>query len=114
MAINFKNIARRETVISDIMESRNKVDKSDGIFHIEDFDIVSNTNGEAYAVCAINDREFINGGFVLTRIFTAIVDEYNGDIETAREDFRREGGLKVRLTRKKTRGNRDITTVEVL
>lgn len=114
MAINFKNIAQRETVISDIMTNRKKVDKTDGEIHICDFDIVSNTNGEAYAVCAVNEDEFINGGFVLTRIFTAIVEEYSGNIEKAREDFRNAGGLDVKLTRKKTKGNRDITTVEVI
>lgn len=114
MAINFKNIARKETVISDIMENRRKVDKSDGVFHIADFDLVSNGNGEVYAVCAIGDDEFINGGFVLTRIFTTIVEEYHGNIEKARADYRNEGGLTVKLTRKKTRGNRDITHVEVL
>lgn len=114
MAINFKNIAQRETVISDIMTNRKKVNKTDGEIHICDFDIVSNTNGEAYAVCAVNEDEFINGGFVLTRIFTAIVEEYSGYIEKAREDFRNAGGLDVKLTRKKTKGNRDITTVEVI
>lgn len=114
MAINFKNIAQRETVISDIMTNRKKVDKTDGKLHICDFDIIANGKGEAYAVCAINEDEFINGGFVLTRIFTAIVNEYSGNIEKAREDFRDAGGLDVKLTRKKTKGNRDITTVEVL
>lgn len=114
MAINFKNIAQKETIISDIMTNRKKVDKTDGTIHISDFDIVPNSKGELYAVCAISDETFINGGFVLTRIFTAIVTEYDGNIEKAREDFRNEGGLDVKLTRKKTKGNRDITTVEVL
>lgn len=114
MAINFKNIAQRETVISDIMTNRKKVDKTDGEVHICDFDVVSNGKGEAYAVCAINENEFINGGFVLSRIFASIVEEYSGNIEKAREDFREYGGLDVKLTRKKTKGNRDITTVEVL
>lgn len=114
MAINFKNIAQRETVISDIMTNRKKVDKTDGKIHICDFDIIANGKGEAYAVCAINEDEFINGGFVLTRIFTVIVDEYSGDIEKAREDFRDAGGLDVELKRTKTRSGRSITQVTVL
>lgn len=114
MSINFKNIAKRETVISDIMENRAKVDKTDGRIHIEDFDIVSNGKGEAYAVCAINGSQFINGGFVLTKIFAAIIDECGGDKDFAREQFRSSGGLDVQLTRKKTKAGRDITTVEVL
>lgn len=114
MAINFKNIARAETVISDIMENRTKVDKTNGEIDIVDFDIVGASNGEPYAVCAINDKHFINGGHVLTRIFLAIVAEYDGKIERAREDFRESGGLRVKLERKKTKAGRDITTVEVL
>lgn len=114
MAINFKKIAERETVISDIMTNRKKVDKTNGKFHIEDFDIVSNGKGEPYVVCAINGYEFINGGFVLTRIFTAIVEEFGGYIVSAREEFRNSGGLDVKLERKKTKGGRDITIVEVL
>lgn len=112
--IDFNKIARRETVISDIMESRVKVDKTDGEFHICDFDIVAGKEGEPYAVCALNSKEFINGGFILTRIFLAFVEDYEGHKDACREDFRKSGGINVKLTRKKTRAGRDITTVEVL
>ena len=114
MAINFKKIAKQETVISDIMENRVKVDKTDGKIHIEDFDLVANEKGEVYAICAINDSQFINGGFVLTRIFTAFVEEFEGDKERCRNEFKASGGIDVKLVRKKTRAGRDITTVEVL
>lgn len=114
MAINFKKIAKAATVISNIMETRNKVDKTDGKFHIEDFDIVHNASGEPYAVCAISKDNFINGGFVLTKIFLDIVTEYDGNIERAREDFRAEGGIDVKLKREKTRSGHDIVSVEVL
>ena len=114
MAINFRNIAKRETVISDIMENRTKVDKVNCRYNIVDFDIVANAKGESYAVCAINDREFINGGFVLSRIFGSIIDEYDGDKEKARADFRAQGGITVELKKSKTRAGRDITTVEVI
>ena len=114
MPINFKKIAQRETVISEIMEGRKKVDKKDGEIHISEFDIVANTNGEAYAVCAISENEFINGGTILSRVFTAIVDEFEGDIERAREEFKEAGGINVRLTKAKTKSGRDITKVEVI
>ena len=114
MAINFKKIAKRNTVLSSIMESRTKVEKKDGKYHIEDFDIIAGKNGEAYAICAINDRNFINGGFVLTKIFEDIVREYNGDLEKAREDFVKDGGFDVELKREKTSTGHDITTVTVL
>ena len=114
MAINFKKIAQRETVLSEIMESRQKVEKKDGIVTIVDFDIVSNKDGEAYAVCAINDTEFINGGAILTSIFTSIVREFNGDIEQARAEYAQSEKLKVKLTKTKTKSGRDLTKVEVL
>lgn len=114
MAINFKKIAQRETVLSEIMESRQKVEKKDGIVTIVDFDIVSNKDGEAYAVCAINDTEFINGGTILTNIFTSIVREFNGDIEQARAEYAKSEKLKVKLTKTKTKSGRDLTKVEVL
>lgn len=114
MAINFKKLAIKQTVLSDIYEGRTKVDKEDGDIHICDFDIVPGKMGNMFAVCALNDRQFINGGFVLTKIFTAIVDEYEGDITEAREDFRRSGGIDVRLTKTKTNSGNTLTKVEVL
>lgn len=114
MAINFKNIAQKATVLSDIMANRSKVDKKDGVITIVDFDIVSNPKGEAYAICAIDDKHFINGGYVLTKIFTDIIAEFDGDVEAAREEYRASELLRVKLTRNKTKAGRDITNVEVL
>lgn len=114
MSFNFKKIAQQETTISDLMQGRTKVQKTDGVVHIEDFDLVANANGETYAICAINGTQFINGGFVLTRVFTSIVEEFEGDKERARYEFRESGGIDVKLTRKKTQAGHDITTVEVL
>lgn len=114
MAIDFKKIAMKETVLSEIMEGRTKVQKTDGEVHITEFDIVPDKKGVPYAVCAINDTEFINGGHVLTRIFLSIIEVFSGDKEKAREEFKASGGIRVKLTRKKTDGGHDITTVEVL
>lgn len=114
MAINFKKVAKQQTILSDIYEGRTKVDKENGDIHICDFDIVPGKNGEMFAVCAINDKQFINGGFLLTKIFTAIVDEYAGDITEAREDFRRSGGIDVRLLKSRTNNGNSITKVDVL
>ena len=114
MAINFKNIAQKATVLSDIMADREKVEKKDGIVTIVDFDIVCNPKGEAYAVCAIDEKHFINGGYVLTKIFTDIVREFDGDVNAAREEYRASEPLKVKLTKTKTKANRDITNVQVL
>lgn len=114
MAINFKELAQKQTVLSSIMENRTKVSKKDGVYTIYDFDIVPGKKNDFYAVCAISDSEFINGGFVLTKIFQSIVDEYGGDIDAAREDFRCSGGLRVRLEKGETKDGNSITKVEVL
>lgn len=114
MAINFTKIAQRNTLLSDIYEGRKKVEKMEGEVNLKEFDIVSDTKGQPYAVCAISDTEFINGGHVLTKIFLDIVNEYNGDIATARADFKASGGLHVELAREKTKGGRDIVTVKVI
>lgn len=115
MPINFKNIAQRATVLSPVMQGRTKVDKEDGRYHIYDFDIVTNTNGEPYAICAINDDEFINGGYVLTKIFLDVMaDAGDMDIEEVRAEFRRSGGLDVELKRTRTKNKRDITQVTIL
>lgn len=111
--INFKHIAKTQTIVSDIMEHRTKVEKQDGAVHISDFDFVDGNRGE-YVVCATSDTEFINGGMVLTKIFKACVDAYDGDLTAAREDFRAQGGMDVKLTRSRTRDGNAITRVEVL
>lgn len=113
MAINFKNIAKAQTVISDIMTSREKVNNKEGIFTITDFDFVSGTKG-AYVVCAVNDREYINGGLVLTRIFQECVAQNGGDLEATREDYRRSGGIRVKLSRSFTKSGNTIVKVDVL
>lgn len=114
MAINFKKIAAKQTVLSDIYEGRTKVEKTDGEVKIIDFDIVPGKKGESFAVCAISDKHFINGGFVLTKIFTAIVDEYDGDLTEARKDFKESGGIRVKLEKSSTNGGNTITKVEVI
>ena len=115
MALNFKKIAKSATVLSDLMEHRTKVSKKDGIYHITDFDIVPSPKGGTYAICAISDTEFINGGFVLTKIFNEFVDMNDGDITATREEFKKSGGIRVKLEKTLTNdGTKNLTKVEVL
>lgn len=114
MALNFKKIAKSATVLSDIMEHRTKVPKKDGIYHITEFDIISSTKGEAYVICAINDKEFINGGFVLTKIFNEFIAMNDGDITATREEFKNSGGIRVKLEKTMTTEGKNLTKVEVL
>lgn len=113
MAFNFKSVAQNATTLSDIMNERVKVKKTDGEYTIVDFDIVT-VKGSTYVVCAINDKEYINGGMVLTRVFQDIVACFEGDIEAAREEYKQSEPLKVRLTRGETKEGKNITTVDIL
>lgn len=113
MAFNFKNIAQNATTLSDIMNNRTKVNKTDGEYTIVDFDVVT-VKGSTYALCAINDKEYINGGTVLTRVFQDIIACFEGDIEAAREEYKESEPLKVRLTRGMTKEGKNITTVDIL
>lgn len=113
MAFNFRAVAQNATTISDLMNNRVKVDKNNGEYTIVDFDIVTIKNS-TYVVCAINDREYINGGMVLTRVFQDIVACFEGDIEAAREEYKNSEPLRVRLTKSRTSEGKNITTVDIL
>ena len=113
MSVNFKKIASQETVLSEIMEGRTKVQKEDGVITIVDFDMVADPKGEAYAVIAINDTEFINGGHVLTRIVTAFVEACGG-IEQAREEYAKSEPIRCQLEKTKTQSGRTLTKVTIL
>lgn len=113
MSINFKKIAAQETVLSEIMEGRTKIQKEDGEITVVDFDLVPDPKGEVYAVVAINDTQFINGGHVLTRIVTAFV-EACGSIEAAREEYAKGEPIRCKLEKTKTQSGRTLTKVTIL
>lgn len=115
MAINFKNAAIEKTTLSDLMRGRTKKATKEGTHHISDFDIVPSSNGEPYAICAVSDTEFINGGKVLTDMFIEFVAAYDGNISQCREDFRNQGGLNIKATMGKTRdGAHSLLKIEVI
>lgn len=113
MSINFKKIAAQETVLSEVMEGRTKIQKEDGEITIVDFDMVADNKGEAYAVIAIDDEHFINGGHVLTRIVSAFVEACGG-IAEAREEYAKSDPIRCRLEKTKTQSGRTLTKVTVL
>lgn len=113
MAINFKKIATQQVTLSDIMQNRTKLANKVGRFHISDFDIVPGSKG-VYAICAVSDTEFINGGYILTKIFQAAIAECGGDIDTCRDEFRKSGGLDIETCMKVTKAGNSIMEVKVL
>lgn len=112
---NFRAKAQEAITLSPVMTNRTKVKNVTGKVHISDFDIVPDAKSKKmYAVCAISATEFMNGGYMLTKIFSSIVDDFGGDITTAREEFVSAGGLDVVITRTMTRDGNNFVNVEVL
>lgn len=115
MAFNFREKAQKATSLSDIYNGRTKVEEKDGKFHAFDFDIVNGENKKAYAVVAISDSEFINAGTVLSDVFLGFVDDYEGDIDQCREDFRNSGGFDFKMTKRKSKeSGRPYWGVEII
>lgn len=113
MALNFKQIAQDNTVLSEVMKDRVKVDKKNGEYTMVDFDIVQGDK-DPYAVIAISDTEFINGGFVLTKIVNGFVDACDGSITDAREEYAQSEPLRFRLEKSTTKNKNTIFKVEIL
>ena len=126
--MNIKEIARKETVVAEIMENREKGDTSTLIklcsdnktaFTIDNFEAceITNDSGEKEMVYAYtvseNKKEFFFAGFVLKKIFDSIVNAYQGDYESAYNAMKREK-LVVRFGEKKTKNKQTVTTIDVL
>lgn len=127
MPNKFKAIAQEVTVFSAVMEGREKV-KCDDIIEahpervtITEFDIVTITDERTHEdkpvpVFAIEEDPGVCffGGAVLAKIALAWADAYDGDIATASEELKKQGGVPVRLEKGKTKKGQDIVNVIVL
>ena len=119
---NFRNLARKATTLSELMENRVKIQTSDVIKNFPDgitinaVDMIKTSDAE-YPVFTFSEapNSFYCGGIVLTKIVDTWLDEYNGDLELLNHDLVETGGVKVKLTEAKTRdGKNNITQVEVI
>lgn len=122
--LNIKAIARKETVVAEIMVGRDKGETEDIIksrkpITINDFEACEITNDEGVkeVVYAYTTKEepnkFYFAGLVLKRIFESIIAQAQGDFEEAYNAVR-EQGLKVKLGEKRTKNKMTVTTVEVV
>ena len=115
MAFDFKKKAIKATTLSDIYEGRTKIEEKNGEYHAFDFDIVNGENNKAYAVVAVSETEFINAATVLSDVFIGFVEDYEGDIDACREDFRNSGGFDFRLSKRKSKDSgRPYWGVEII
>lgn len=120
---NFKELAQQavsEKAISPIIAGRVAITTDDVIAQypegvtIVEFDYVE--SWEHY-VCTIKEApdKFLSCGSALTTIFDKYVEAYNGVVADASADFKKFGGIKVKLnkTRSKNSG-KTFTNVTVL
>lgn len=119
---NFRDLARKATTLSELMENREKIMTAEVIKNFPDgitlnaVDIIK-TSDATYPVFTFSEdvHSFYCGGIVLSKIVDTWLDEYNGDLGLLNHDLAETGGVKVKLTEAKTRdGKNNITEVEVI
>lgn len=117
---NFRNKAVAATTISKLMENRVKISTEELISRypegvtITGFDWMKGDEGK-YPVCIFseNEGECFFGGTALTSICDAWMDGYE-DPESCSADLAKEGGVKVKFLKGKTKNNRNFTKCEIV
>lgn len=117
----FTDIARNATVLSPLMEGRDKISTAEIIatypngITMTQFDILNGEKGTfpVYTI-AEDDKVFAFGGAVINKIVEAIVAQFNGSVDDASSALRANGGIKLRLSQGRTRGGNNVTLVDVL
>lgn len=114
-------VAQRETSLSRLMEGREKIKTEDIIkkypngVTLTEFDLVTiDDNTFPVFAFAENDKECFFGGHVLTKIATGWVKACDGDVETASDNLKSCGGIRVQFELSRTNKNNNITLVKVL
>lgn len=127
--MDFKKIALGATIMSELMNGRDKMDTEELIKKYPDgvtIDFIDNVSmsqedGDAENVWIFVTEEqpdkFTFAGFVLAKIFNNILSEFEGDYAEMIETYNsalKEDKLRVKLERAKTKTKREITKVTVL
>lgn len=126
MANMFAVLARKATIISTIMENRDKITTEDIIrdypegITINGFDLITTPNQEGvnstYPVITFSedDSKFLYGGKALMDIVSLWVANFDGDIETTSNALKAAGGVKIKMTNAKTKQGRNFTRIDVI
>ena len=122
----FASIAKNETVLSQIMEDKDKLTTDeiiarypDGVTLIQ-FDIVTVTDPKkgdsTFPVFAIKEDSKVCffGGAILCKIAIEWANSCGGDVETASNELEKCGGVKIKMTPKKTKAGNNLTSVDIL
>nr|DAT90108.1 MAG TPA: hypothetical protein [Caudoviricetes sp.] len=126
--MNFKKIALDATIMSELMNGRDKMDTEELIEKYPNgvtIDFIDNVNmqqedGEENVWIFVTEEQpnkFTFAGFVLAKIFNNILAEFESDYAEMIETYNsalKEDKLRVKLERAKTKSKREITKVTVL
>lgn len=125
MALDLRSIARKATIIAEIMENKEKGITEELIelgkpVTINDCELcqITNDKGEPEQVWVFTIKEIPNkfffGGYVVKKIFESIVEVCAGDYTELYSAVSSQG-LKVKFGQSKTKdGKRTVTTIEVI
>lgn len=120
--MNFRDMAKKATTLSPLMQDRKSIKQGELIERFPDgvtitaFDYIHNKKGEKYPVFTIKEDEtiFVNGGTVINSIFTEFVDAFEGDVDAASRELFREGGLNCKFYWGENKGGDKTVLVTVL
>lgn len=118
---NFREIAKKATELSELMNGREKIETGELIKKFPDgvtitaVDMIQ-TAEATYPVILIkeDDSIFYTGGIVLKKIVDQWLMAFNGDSEKCSEELTKDGGVMVKLEETKTKKNQNVTKVTVL
>lgn len=118
---NFREIAKKATELSELMNGREKIETGELIKKFPDgvtitaVDMIE-TAEATYPVILIkeDDSIFYTGGIVLKKIVDQWLMAFNGDSEKCSEELTKDGGVMVKLEETKTKKNQNVTKVTVL
>lgn len=117
----FTDIARNATVLSPLMEGRDKMTTAelcatypDGVTMME-FDIIPGDKGPfPVYIFAENPNVFAFGGAVIKKIVDAFVAKFDGSVTDASNALKANGGVKMRLSQGRTRNGNNVTLVDIV
>lgn len=118
---NFRDLAKKDTTLSELMENREKIQTGEVIKNFPDgitlnaVDVIKTSDAKYPVFTFLEDsNKFYCGGVVLSKIVDTWLKAYNGDLGMCNHDLAESGGVKVKLTERKTRDGKNITEVEVV
>ena len=118
--MNIKEIAKKSTQLNPLIDGLEKIDTEDltamEYITIEQFCVVKVDDENSVYAYTIKElpKNFAFAGTILSNMFFEIVTNFNGDIEKANAQLKKENGIKIKLTTRTSNKNKNYTHVQVL